>query len=112
MQHLLRNGTKDLPRMNKILANERVGLSSFKVTFRELIRICVCRRKVFLLVDEGTIKRYKSELADEIEPAIAELIERAEQGLAAMLKKEAALQIKVGVLVLYLCTRNGTLMHA
>lgn len=73
MQHLLRNGTKDLPRMNKILANERV----------------------FLLVDEGTIKRYKSELADEIEPAIAELIERAEQGLAGMLKKEAALQIKV-----------------
>lgn len=59
--------------MNKILANERV----------------------FLLVDEGTIKRYKSELADEIEPAIAELIERAEQGLAGMLKKEAALQIKV-----------------
>ena len=25
MQHLLRNGTKDLPRMTKILANERVG---------------------------------------------------------------------------------------
>ncbi|EDR12172.1 uncharacterized protein LACBIDRAFT_311275 [Laccaria bicolor S238N-H82] len=98
MQHLLRNGTKDLPRMNKILANERVGLflpALFKVTFGELIRIRVFPRKVFLLVDEGTIKRYKSELADEIEPAIAELIERAEQGLAGMLKKEAALQIKV-----------------
>jgi hypothetical protein len=42
MQHLLRNGTKDLPRMSKILASERVGLFSpalCKVTFSELIRI-------------------------------------------------------------------------
>ena len=45
-----------------------------------------------------------------MEPAIAELIERAEQGLTGLLKKEAALQVKVGVLAFYLCTRDGTLM--
>ncbi|KDR84290.1 hypothetical protein GALMADRAFT_133627 [Galerina marginata CBS 339.88] len=72
-QVLLRNGTKDLPRMNKILQSERV----------------------FLLVNEDTIKRYKRGLADEIEPAITELIERAEQGLALLERKEQTLQAKV-----------------
>ncbi|CAA7259355.1 unnamed protein product [Cyclocybe aegerita] len=72
-QMLLRNGTQDLPRMTKILQNERV----------------------FLLVNEDTIKRYKSNLADEIEPAIAELIERAEQGLALLEKKQQTLEAKV-----------------
>ena len=52
MQHLLRNGTKDIPHMTKILVSERVVLCN--ATFRELIRICVCRWKVSLLVDEGT----------------------------------------------------------
>jgi hypothetical protein len=46
-------------------------------------------------VNEGTIKKYKSGLADEIEPAISELIERAEQGLASLERKEALLQTKV-----------------
>ncbi|KAF8883151.1 Spc19-domain-containing protein [Gymnopilus junonius] len=72
-QVLLRNGTKDLPRMNKVLQNERV----------------------FLLVNEDTIKRYKRGLADEIEPAISELIERAEQGLALLERKAQTLQAKV-----------------
>ncbi|KAF9480192.1 hypothetical protein BDN70DRAFT_805669 [Pholiota conissans] len=72
-QVLLRNGTKDLPRMTHILKNERV----------------------FLLVNEGTIKKYKSGLADEIEPAVTELIERAEQGLANLERKETLLQAKV-----------------
>ncbi|KAF8958527.1 Spc19-domain-containing protein [Flammula alnicola] len=72
-QVLLCNGTKDLPRMTKILQNERV----------------------FLLVNEDTVKRYKSALADEIEPAITELIERAEQGLAALEKNENVLQTKI-----------------
>jgi len=72
-QQLLRNGTHDLPRMTKILESQRV----------------------FLLIDEGTVKRYKAELVDEIEPAVNELIERAEQGLKTLEKKESALQTKV-----------------
>ncbi|RDB20018.1 DASH complex subunit SPC19 [Hypsizygus marmoreus] len=72
-QQLLRNGTRDLPRMSKILESQRV----------------------FLLIDEGTVKKYKADLVDEIEPAINELIERAEQGLKALSKKESALQTKV-----------------
>jgi len=72
-QILLRNGTRDLPRMSKILGNERV----------------------FLLVTEAIVKRYKSALADEIEPVITELIERAQQGLSALEKKEHSLQTKV-----------------
>ncbi|TFK43892.1 Spc19-domain-containing protein [Crucibulum laeve] len=72
-QQLLRNGTKDLPRMTKVLASERV----------------------FLLVNEETVKRYKADLADEIEPSINELIARAEQGLTALEKKESLLKTKV-----------------
>jgi DASH complex subunit SPC19 len=41
------------------------------------------------------IKRYKIDLADEVEPAINELVERAEQGLAALEKKESLLKAKV-----------------
>ncbi|KAG5654227.1 hypothetical protein H0H81_005914 [Sphagnurus paluster] len=72
-QQLLRNGTHDLPRMTKILESQRV----------------------FLLIDEGTVKRYKADLIDEIEPSVNELIERAEQGLRALEKKESVLQTKV-----------------
>ncbi|KAA1466527.1 hypothetical protein DENSPDRAFT_831384 [Dentipellis sp. KUC8613] len=72
-QQLLRNGTFDLPRMAKILDNERV----------------------FLLIDEGTVRKYKADISDEIEPQITELISRAEKGLKALLKKESALQAKV-----------------
>ena len=46
-------------------------------------------------MNEATVKRYKSDLADEIEPVIAELIERAQQGLSALEKKEHSLQAKV-----------------
>jgi DASH complex subunit SPC19 len=46
-------------------------------------------------VNERIIKKYKSGLADEIEPAISELIERAEQGLVSLERKEALLQTKV-----------------
>lgn len=51
--------------------------------------------QVFLLVNENTVKRYKSALADEIEPVITELIERAQQGLSTLEKKEHTLQTKV-----------------
>jgi len=49
-------------------------------------------------VDESTVKQYKSDLTDEVEPAINELIERAEQGLRHLYKKESMLQAKVNVL--------------
>ncbi|KAF9266184.1 hypothetical protein L218DRAFT_822820, partial [Marasmius fiardii PR-910] len=74
-QILLRNGTRDLPRMTKVLESQRV----------------------FLLVDEGTVKKYKSELTEEIEPAVTELIERAEEGLKALIRKEDQLQARIDV---------------
>lgn len=46
-------------------------------------------------MDEGTIQKYKADLADEIEPCINELMERAEQGLKTLYKKEGLLQAKV-----------------
>ncbi|KAH7926808.1 hypothetical protein BV22DRAFT_1127924 [Leucogyrophana mollusca] len=72
-QQLLRNGTFDLPRMNRVLESQRV----------------------FLLIDEGTVRKYKSDLTDEIEPQINELIERAEKGLKALSRKEGLVQSKV-----------------
>ncbi|KAG1768404.1 Spc19-domain-containing protein [Suillus occidentalis] len=72
-QQLLRNGTFDLPRMRKVLENQRV----------------------FLLIDEGTVHRYKADLADEIEPQINELIDRAEKGLNALNRREGLIQSKV-----------------
>lgn len=53
--------------------------------------------QVFALVNEETIRRYKADLAEEIEPAITDLIEKAEQGLAALVKKESALKLKVEI---------------
>ncbi|KAI6040444.1 Spc19-domain-containing protein [Pisolithus marmoratus] len=72
-QQLLRNGTFDLPRMNKVLDSQRV----------------------FLLIDEATVRRYRSDLADEIEPQINELIDRAEQGLKLLRRKEGLMHSKV-----------------
>ncbi|TEB32210.1 hypothetical protein FA13DRAFT_1791037 [Coprinellus micaceus] len=72
-QLLLRNGTKDLPRMTKVLENE----------------------KVFLLVTESTVRRYQSALIDEIEPNVSALISKAEQGLSTLEKKESSLQSKI-----------------
>ncbi|KDQ56712.1 hypothetical protein JAAARDRAFT_132088, partial [Jaapia argillacea MUCL 33604] len=66
----LRNGTRDLPRMSRVLDNE----------------------KIFLLVDEETIRQYKSKPAVEIEPRIHELISRAEKGIKGLHKR---LQAKV-----------------
>ena len=53
-------------------------------------------------MNEDTVRRYKSGLADEIEPAIAQLIELAEQGLNALEKQEQALQTKVSSDVFFL----------
>lgn len=54
---------------------------------------------MFLLVDEGTVRRYKSDLIDEVEPAIHDLLERAEHGLKQLHKKEIHLQAKVGLIL-------------
>ncbi|KAF9527972.1 Spc19-domain-containing protein [Crepidotus variabilis] len=72
-QMLLRNGTRDLPRMTRLLESDRV----------------------FLLVNERTIKDYKLNLAEEVEPAISELIQRAEQGLTSLEKQQQLLETKV-----------------
>ncbi|OSX59327.1 hypothetical protein POSPLADRAFT_1150991 [Postia placenta MAD-698-R-SB12] len=72
-QQILRQGTYDLPRM----------------------------AKVFLLIDEATVRRYKADLTDEIEPQINELISRAEKGLRILLKKESTLKAKVSSGVKY-----------
>jgi len=64
---------------------------------------------VFLLVNEDTVRKYKTDLADEIEPAINELIERAEQGLKALEKKASALQTKV--LCIHVLYFLSVLMH-
>jgi len=61
-------------------------------------------------VNENTVKRYKSDLADEIEPVITELIERAQQGLSALEKKEHSLQTKVRFLYQNMCMRVATLL--
>ncbi|KAI0303995.1 Spc19-domain-containing protein [Russula brevipes] len=72
-QQILRKGTFDLPRMTRVLDNQRV----------------------FLLVDESTVDKYKADLGDAIEPQITELLTRAEKGLKALQKKQHMLQTKV-----------------
>ncbi|KAJ3719353.1 Spc19-domain-containing protein [Lentinula raphanica] len=70
---LLRAGTQDLPRMTKVLENQIV----------------------FALAPSSTLQKYKTDLIDEVEPAIKELVEKAQGGLQALEKKEKALEIKV-----------------
>jgi len=48
-----------------------------------------------LLVDEGTVGKYKADMSGEIEPQITELISRAEKGMKTLQKKHHALQTKV-----------------
>ena len=55
-----------------------------------------------MLVDEGTVEKYKADLSDEIEPQISELISRAEKGMKLLQKKHLALQTKV-IDILYIC---------
>ncbi len=50
-------------------------------------------------MNEDTVKRYRSNLADEIESAITELVQRAEQGLASLEKKQLQLEFKASISV-------------
>ncbi|KAI0092133.1 Spc19-domain-containing protein [Irpex rosettiformis] len=72
-QKILRQGMYDLPRMSKILDSERV----------------------FLLTGESTVRKYKADLTDDLEPQINELLSRAEKGLKTLMKQQSMLQTKV-----------------
>lgn len=80
--------------MTKVLESERVSCSQSPSSCH--YRPLNAHAQVFLLVDEGTIRRYKADLTDEIEPQINELLSRAEKGLQILLKRENMLLTKVG----------------
>lgn len=46
-------------------------------------------------MNESTIRQYKADLTDEIQPQIFELIEHARKGLEVLERRERALQTKV-----------------
>ncbi|KAI0340819.1 hypothetical protein BDW22DRAFT_1333745 [Trametopsis cervina] len=72
-QELLRQGTYDLPRISRVIQPDRQ----------------------YLLVAEHTVRQYKADITDEVEPQVSELLSRAERGLGVLLKKEGMLQTKV-----------------
>ncbi|KLO08533.1 hypothetical protein SCHPADRAFT_835248 [Schizopora paradoxa] len=72
-QLLLRAGTSDLKRMSHVLSSQRV----------------------FVFVNESTVRNYKADLEEEIEPQVRELIERAKRGAKALEKRHHALKSKV-----------------
>ena len=54
------------------------------------------RIQYFTLVSENTVREYKSDLREVIEPQVNELIERAEKGLRVLERREASLKARVG----------------
>lgn len=72
-QEMIRQSTEDFPRIQRVLSSTRV----------------------FHLIDEATVKRYKKDVADELEPALNELLERAERSLSDLLRSASGLQAKV-----------------
>ncbi|KIY70376.1 hypothetical protein CYLTODRAFT_187231, partial [Cylindrobasidium torrendii FP15055 ss-10] len=69
---ITRDGTNGYSRMTKILSNDRV----------------------FILTSEGTVKRFKHELAESIDPTVNELIERAVAGLEVLRKRNTQLKAR------------------
>ncbi|KAF8493505.1 cytochrome cd1-nitrite reductase-like protein [Gautieria morchelliformis] len=69
----LRAGVADLPRMSKVLQNERL----------------------FALINESHAAMYKTQLAEEVEPQITELTNRAEKGIKQLERKENVLTSKL-----------------
>lgn len=53
-----------------------------------------------MFVNESTVRKYKSDLTEEIEPQIQELVERAKKGAKALEKRRNALKAKVQHLLL------------
>lgn len=83
--------------MAKVLESQRVRFPA-----RFILRYILTSYQVFLLTDEGTVRQYKSDLTDEIEPQINELIERAEKGLKALVRKENLIKAKVSQFISYI----------
>ncbi|KAF8592667.1 hypothetical protein K439DRAFT_1400653 [Ramaria rubella] len=73
VQCSLRNGVADLPRMSGVLHNERM----------------------FALVNESHAAMYQAQLAEEVEPQITELTERAKKGIKQLERKESILTSKL-----------------
>lgn len=48
-----------------------------------------------VMVNEPIIEQYKAQMAEEIEPQIFEMVQRAESGLAALERKERTLKAKM-----------------
>ncbi|EJU06192.1 hypothetical protein DACRYDRAFT_112942, partial [Dacryopinax primogenitus] len=68
-----KDGTGDLPRLTKVLENNRL----------------------FVLINEDVLRKYKAQLVEEIEPQVSELISKAEKSLGVLERREAQLQKKV-----------------
>lgn len=72
-KRILHDGCADLPRIQRVVYHE----------------------KFFTLVSENTVREYKSDLREVIEPQVNELIERAEKGLRVLERREASLKARV-----------------
>ena len=46
-------------------------------------------------MNESTVRQYKTDLAEEVEPQILELVERAKKGLKQLERQHNALKAKV-----------------
>ena len=51
--------------------------------------------QVFTLVGENTVRRYKADVVEEVEPQINELISRAQKGMHALQTRQNLMQDKV-----------------
>ncbi|KAF9651699.1 hypothetical protein BDM02DRAFT_3184218 [Thelephora ganbajun] len=71
-KQILHDGCADLPRTQHVVHHE----------------------KYFTLVSETTVREYKSDLREVIEPQVNELIERAEKGLRVLERREASLKAR------------------
>jgi DASH complex subunit SPC19 len=53
------------------------------------------QEQFYILVGEKTVREYKADITEVIEPQIKELIERSEKGLRLLERREHSLQAKV-----------------
>lgn len=63
--------------------------------FRLIILQATNSGQLYILVGERTVREYKADITEVIEPQIKELIERAEKGMKILERREASLQAKV-----------------
>jgi len=72
-QKTLREGVSDLPRMSRVLDNERL----------------------FVVVNESIVRQYATQMQEEIEPQVNELLSLAERGVKQLEREQAKIQVKV-----------------